>query len=56
MLKMRILLPALLLYAGAQTVAQSPAPVTLVKAARLLDPRTGNVLSPRVGDNVSPFA
>jgi imidazolonepropionase-like amidohydrolase len=29
-----------------QLVAQSPAPVTLVKAARLLGPRTGNVLSP----------
>src|SRR5580693_7032593 len=29
-----------------QTPAQSAAPVTLVKAARLLDPRTGNVLSP----------
>jgi len=27
-------------------VAQSPAVVTLVKAGRLLDPRTGNVLSP----------
>jgi imidazolonepropionase-like amidohydrolase len=26
--------------------AQSPAPETLVKAGRLLDPRTGNVLSP----------
>jgi len=26
--------------------AQSPAPVTLVKAGRLLDPRTGSVLSP----------
>jgi imidazolonepropionase-like amidohydrolase len=26
--------------------AQSPTPVTLVKAGRLLDPRTGNVLSP----------
>ena len=26
--------------------AQAPAPVTLVKAGRLLDPRTGNVLSP----------
>jgi len=26
--------------------AQSAAPVTLVKAARLLDPRSGNVLSP----------
>jgi len=29
-----------------QVAAQSPAPVTLVKAGRLLDPRTGNVLSP----------
>jgi imidazolonepropionase-like amidohydrolase len=29
-----------------QLAAQSPAPVTLVKSARLLDPRTGNVLSP----------
>src|SRR5580700_3182033 len=29
-----------------QIVAQSPAPVTLVKAGHLLDPRTGNVLSP----------
>ena len=29
-----------------QLAAQSPAPVTLVKAGRLLDPRTGNVLSP----------
>ena len=27
-------------------VAQSPAVVTIVKAGRLLDPRTGNVLSP----------
>ncbi|MDP9010948.1 MAG: amidohydrolase family protein [Pseudomonadota bacterium] len=27
-------------------MAQSPAPVTLVKAGHLLDPRTGNVLSP----------
>jgi len=26
--------------------AQSPAVVTIVKAGRLLDPRTGNVLSP----------
>ena len=26
--------------------AQSPAPATLIKAGRLLDPRTGNVLSP----------
>ena len=29
-----------------QLRGQSPAPVTLVKAARLLDPRTGNVLTP----------
>ena len=29
-----------------QLAAQSPASVTLVKAGRLLDPRTGNVLSP----------
>src|SRR5713101_6908131 len=28
--------------------AQSPASITLVKAGRLLDPRTGNVLSPAV--------
>ena len=30
----------------AQLAAQSAAPVTLVKAGRLLDPRTGNVLAP----------
>jgi len=29
-----------------QLAAQSPGPATLVKAARLLDPRTGNVLAP----------
>jgi imidazolonepropionase-like amidohydrolase len=29
-----------------QIAAQSPAPITLVKAGHLLDPRTGNVLSP----------
>lgn len=29
-----------------QLAARPPAPVTLVKAAQLLDPRTGNVLSP----------
>jgi imidazolonepropionase-like amidohydrolase len=29
-----------------QTPAQSAAPVTLVKAGRLLDPRTGNILAP----------
>jgi imidazolonepropionase-like amidohydrolase len=31
---------------SAQLSAQSAAPVTLVKAGRLLDPRTGNVLAP----------
>lgn len=34
------------LFSAGQLAAQSPAPVTLVKASRLLDPRTGNVLSP----------
>jgi imidazolonepropionase-like amidohydrolase len=34
------------LCSAAQFAAQSPAPATLVKASRLLDPRTGNVLSP----------
>src|SRR5271154_5174957 len=29
-----------------QTPAQSAVPVTLIKAGRLLDPRTGNVLAP----------
>jgi imidazolonepropionase-like amidohydrolase len=32
--------------AAALFMAQSPPPLTLVKAAHLLDPRTGNVLSP----------
>ena len=32
--------------ASADTVAQAPAGVTLIKAARLLDPRSGSVLSP----------
>jgi len=36
------------LFSIGQIVAQSPAPVTLVKAGHLLDPRTGNVLSPAV--------
>ena len=39
------LLSVLVLAAG-ELAAQSPAPVTLVKAAHLLDPRTGNVLTP----------
>ena len=34
------------LFAVQQISAQSPVPATLVKAGRLLDPRTGNVLSP----------
>src|SRR6267378_1757184 len=29
-----------------QTPAQSAVPLTLIKAARLLDPRTGNILAP----------
>jgi imidazolonepropionase-like amidohydrolase len=36
----------LALFSIGQVAAQSPAAVTLVKADRLLDPRTGNVLSP----------
>jgi imidazolonepropionase-like amidohydrolase len=34
------------LFSTGQLAAQSPAAVTLVRAGRLLDPRTGNVLSP----------
>jgi imidazolonepropionase-like amidohydrolase len=34
------------LFAASQAAAQSPAVMTLVKAARLLDPRTGKVLTP----------
>lgn len=33
-------------FVAGQLLAQSPAPTTLVKANRLLDPRSGNVLSP----------
>ncbi len=36
----------LALFSTRQLAAQSPPPVTLVKAGRLFDPRTGNVLSP----------
>src|SRR5579859_318009 len=36
----------LTLAAWGQNPVRPPAPVTLVKAAHLLDPRTGNVLSP----------
>ena len=41
-----LFLLAALLLAAEKLAAQSPAPVTMVKAAHLLDPRTGNVLSP----------
>lgn len=34
------------LFSSVEVAAQAPGPVTLVKAGRLLDPRTGNVLSP----------
>src|SRR5262245_42872138 len=34
------------IFTAAQIAAQSPSPATLIKADRLLDPRTGNVLSP----------
>ena len=34
------------LFSSVEVAAQTPAPVTLVKAGRLLDPRTGNVLAP----------
>lgn len=37
---------AVAIFVASQVAAQSPAPATLVKAGRLLDPRTGNVLSP----------
>jgi imidazolonepropionase-like amidohydrolase len=41
-----ILFLAVLLFAAEQVAAESPASNTLVKAGRLVDPRTGNVLSP----------
>src|SRR6266480_2364129 len=34
------------IFAAIQLAAQSPSPTTLIKAGRLLDPRSGNVLSP----------
>jgi imidazolonepropionase-like amidohydrolase len=48
MRKLCMILAALffILFSIGQVVAQLPAPVTLVKAGHLLDPRTGNVLSP----------
>ena len=42
----RIFPLAVAIFVASQLAAQSPAPATLVKAGRLLDPRTGNVLSP----------
>ncbi len=46
--KLSILFAGLLvaLFSTGHLTAQPPAPITLVKAGRLLDPRTGNVLSP----------
>lgn len=41
----RIFLFAVGIFAATQLVAQSPSPQILVKAGRLLDPRSGNVLS-----------
>jgi imidazolonepropionase-like amidohydrolase len=37
---------AVAIFAATQLAAQSPSPMTLIKAGRLLDPRSGNVLSP----------
>src|SRR5207248_5551604 len=37
---------AVLLFAAERVVAEAPTSNTLVRASRLLDPRTGNVLSP----------
>jgi imidazolonepropionase-like amidohydrolase len=42
----RIISFAAAAFIAGQLVAQSPAPTTLVRANRLLDPRSGNVLSP----------
>ena len=41
-----ILLIAVLILPAGQLTAQSPASVVLIRANRLLDPRTGKVLSP----------
>src|SRR5439155_7091351 len=41
-----LLVLAALLFAAEQVAAEAPASNTLVKAGRLLDPRSGNVLSP----------
>src|SRR5881392_3717875 len=42
----RIFSCAVGMFAVTQLAAQSPSPTTLIKAGRLLDPRSGNVLSP----------
>jgi len=42
----RIFAFAVGIFAAAQIAAESPSPITLIKAGRLLDPRSGNVLSP----------
>jgi imidazolonepropionase-like amidohydrolase len=44
--RIELLAFSIVLLACGPLVAQSSAPVTLVRAARLLDPRTGNVISP----------
>src|SRR5215469_3240211 len=45
-LTMAFVLGLLAMVSTVQLSAQSPHPVTLLKAARLLDPRTGNILAP----------
>ena len=37
---------AVCIFSAAQLLAESSAPVTLIKSGRLLDPRSGNILSP----------
>jgi imidazolonepropionase-like amidohydrolase len=44
--RITVLLFGMLFSCSGQIVAQSPTSTSLVKAGRLLDPRTGNVLSP----------
>src|ERR1700751_3367866 len=41
-----LFLTLVVLLEGVRIGAQSPSPVTLIKAGRLLDPRSGNVLAP----------
>ena len=45
-LTMTFVLGLLAMVSTVQLSAQSPHPVTLLKAARLLDPRTGNIFAP----------